>query len=359
MMASKWRLLVVIILAGWSCLCANKSVAMGDAKEEQGSNRMGKLFEHTKTVCIGRFLIDVPVEAKLVYGPAELPHPIARIVGRGARFDDVIKQRKAEIENARRKYALGSLAQEGSLLGKVLDGRGSSQKVLFGLSRESGSNYVLESYQAVGDDIYVQEVVPYGKDYNEELDELNAISHLLVPRQEDEIPSGQGICLDGAFIIDPARPIYEHVTFGIRFATFKDVHFSIEMTKKDILVASDALEHRIRRAEAEARKAGEGKWYDKVKVFRQGQRNIGTWSGYEYLAWKPPLGEAPESHVFAYVSQGTPSDPFHPVLDIALDTGVKGNQPNGTVPSITNEEAIYLWDRLTASLRPKPAKATL
>jgi hypothetical protein len=190
------------------------------------------------------------------------------------------------------------------------------------------------------------------------LEELNEISPLLVPRQEDHIPNGQGICLDGAFINEPANPINEYVTLGVRFAAFQDVHFSVEMTKKDVLVASDALEPRVRKAEAELRKAGAGGWYDKVKVFRQGQRIIGTLKGFEYLAWKPPVSGTNDSHVFAFVSQGVPSDPLQPVLDVALDTGVKGNQANGAKPSITHEEAIYLWGRLTRSIRPRPTGKT-
>jgi hypothetical protein len=110
---------------------------------------MTKMFENVRTICVGRFLIDVPLDAQVIYGPVELPYPIRRIVGRGVQFDEVIKENLAEIENARQKCAWGSLAQKGSLLGTILSGRVPSQKIVFGLSRESGSNYVLESYQRV------------------------------------------------------------------------------------------------------------------------------------------------------------------------------------------------------------------
>ncbi|WP_371850727.1 T6SS immunity protein Tli4 family protein [Pseudoduganella violaceinigra] len=49
-----------------------------------------------------------------------------------------------------------------------------------------------------------------------------------------------------------------------------------------------------------------------------------------------------------------PNNPMLPAFDIALDTGVKGNRTSGSIPSITDEEAVYLWDRLTASIRPRP-----
>jgi len=41
-------------------------------------------------------------------------------------------------------------------------------------------------------------------------------------------------------------------------------------------------------------------------------------------------------------------------LDLSLHTGVKGNTTGGTRPSITDDEAVLLWDRLTTSVRPRP-----
>lgn len=317
-------------------------------------NRLVRLFEKTKTICIGRFILDVPYESEVIYGPARLPHLIERVVGKGDKFDQMVQERKRVILAEESKLAWGDLVEKGSLLGTEIDGQASSQKIIFGVSRATGSSYMLESYQRVGSDIYVQEVTLFDKQYEKKVAELNSIAPLLVPRSDDQLPIGRGICFDGAFLREPTESIYEYVTMGVRLSAFKDVHFSIEMTKKDRLVESDALEPRIRRAEVEARKSGAGKWYDRVQVFRRGTRSIGDWTGYEYLAWKPAIGEASESHVFAFVSQGAPSDPMLPVLDVALDTGVKGNEANLIKPSITNEEALYLWDKLINSIRPRP-----
>jgi len=322
-------------------------------KERKSMDRIEKLFERTRTICIGRYVLDVPVESQVIYGPAEVPHPIERIVGRGPDFEGVIQDRRHVIVTEERKTAWGAMAKEGSLLGKVIDGRAPSQKIVFGLSRATGAHYMLESYQRIGNDIYVQEAVAYGDGYDNELAELNSVAALLVARSDDQLVSGPGICIEGAFLQEPSRPIYEYVTLGIRLKTFKDVHFSLQMTKKDQFVESDALEPRIRKAEVEARKSGAGKWYDRVKVFRRGSRKIANWTGYEYLAWKPAIGDATESHVFAYVSQGAPNDPMLPVLDLSMDTGVDGNETSGTRPTLTNEEALRFWDRLTESIRPR------
>jgi hypothetical protein len=348
----------VTVFNCFSCTDCVAENAKGRPMATMETNRLTRLFEKTKTVCIGRFILDVPYESHVIYGPARLPYLIERVNGKGDNFDQVIQERRRAILTEDSKLAWGDLVKKDSLLGKVIDGRARSQKIIFGVSRASGSNYMLESYQRVGSDIYVQEITLYSKRFEKEVAELNLIAPLLVPRADDQLPQGPGVCFDGAFLQEPAEPIYEYVTLGVRLNEFKDVHFSIEMTKKDQLVESDALEPRIRRAEVEARKSGAGNWYDRVKVFRRGVRNVGSWAGYEYLAWKPAIGEENDSHVFAFVSQGTPSNPMLPVLDVGLDTGVKDNATSGAKPSITNEEALYLWDKLTNSIRPRPIQGS-
>ncbi|MBC7656957.1 MAG: hypothetical protein H7147_07270, partial [Frankiaceae bacterium] len=42
------------------------------------------------------------------------------------------------------------------------------------------------------------------------------------------------------------------------------------------------------------------------------------------------------------------------VADVQLDTGVAGNSTKAKPPSVTDDEAVALWDRLTASIRARP-----
>ncbi len=45
---------------------------------------------------------------------------------------------------------------------------------------------------------------------------------------------------------------------------------------------------------------------------------------------------------------------MRPVLDIQLNTGVKDDRTANVKPSLTDEEAVALWDKLTASIRVRP-----
>ena len=120
------------------------------------------------------------------------------------------------------------------------------------------------------------------------------------------------------------------------------------------LVESNALEPRLKQAEKDARAAGAGDWYSRVKFFRRGDREINGWHGFEVLARKPAQAGGSGNHQFAFLSLGELKNPLKPELDVQLDTGVHGNDTAATPPSLTDEEAVALWDKLTSSIRVRP-----
>jgi hypothetical protein len=81
---------------------------------------------------------------------------------------------------------------------------------------------------------------------------------------------------------------------------------------------------------------------------------LGNWKGFEALARKPAQGNNTDSHQFAFVSLGAVNDPLQPSLDVQFDTGVKDDQTASVKPSITDEEAVALWDKLIGSIRVRP-----
>lgn len=323
----------------------------GRAMAQGNANRIADLFKVTRTVCVGRYVLEIPFESEVIYGPASLPFSIERWPGYGDKLEEMINKRLAEIEEDRPR-ARGPLSKSGSMFGKVLDGAVVDQRIIFGAAKSTGSFYGIESFQKVGPDLYIQRTTAYGEDYRDVVAQIQKLAPLLRSRMVDDVPSEKGICLDGAFIAEPPQKIYEAVTLGVRLRQFPDVHFSIEMIGKDQKVEDDSLEARTAAAEEDARRSGAGSWYDRVKIFRRGERKLGNWVGSEFLARKPAIGRVMESHEFAYFSHGEPGNPLVPAVDIELDTGVKGNKPGGMKSSITDDEALYVWDRITSSIKP-------
>lgn len=317
------------------------------------SPRIRKIFQQTRTVCVGRFLVDVPTEAQVVYGPAEVPYSVMSY--RESNMEKMIVKKLSELEKDK-PYVYGALAKSDSMVGKVEDGILPEQKIVFGISPSSFAFYNISSYTQVGDDVFVQdaEAMSSPQQYRQIVHELNSMSPLFSSRSEEHVPSEAGVCIENGFIRDADRPMYEKVSLGVKLFSFPDIHLSILATNKDILVASDALEPRVKQGEQLLKSQGHGAWYSLVKKLREGQRSIGGWQGFEFLARMPSQELAGESHEFAFLSQGEPGNPYLPVLDIELQSGVHDNKIGTIRPSVTDEEAVMIWDRITSSIRVRP-----
>lgn len=320
------------------------------------SNRLISTTEDFRPICIGRFIVDVPKNAEIVFGPARLPVEIWRKAGEGNDFDASIRSAVAESES-RRWLAYGPLKEKGSLVGTIREGFSPNQKIVFGVGRGDGAFYNVQSLIKLGSDLYLQEYEAFGEggEYLEDVDDARQVAKRLRSRAEDEIPSDPGVCIDGAFLADPPHKyMVEAVSIGIRLKEFADVHISIEMTKKDRYIDSDALEPRLKAAERDAVANGNGEWHSRIKFLSRGPRKVGNWDGFEVGARMPAQKTGDEHHEFEYVSQGEPKNPLLPVLDIQMQTGVKDNVIGGVRASISDREALYLWEKVLSSIRPRP-----
>lgn len=320
------------------------------------SPRLEQIFEKTKTVCFGRFLVDVPASASIVYGPTDVGPAIFRHEDQGHALAERVSAQLRKIDDER---YLADEAEFGpkSMYGRVLDGSARDQKIVFG--RADDVAYRLYSFIPIGNDLFLQKggALLERVEYDKAVRRINLVATHLRARAPDEIPREPGICIDGGFVADVGESLRERFTLGVRLKEFPDVQLSIAATKKDKLVESDALEPRLEEAERDANSLGYGDWYARIKVFRTGPRIIEKWSGFEVLARKPAQETERESHEFAFLSQGEPKNPLLPVLDVMLNTGVKDNVNGMVRPSITDEEAVALWDKLTSSIRVRPTVA--
>ena len=73
-----------------------------------------------------------------------------------------------------------------------------------------------------------------------------------------------------------------------------------------------------------------------------------------FAARLPAQEHAGETHEFHFTSFGAVKESLCPELDLQLDTGVANNLQGGTKSSITDEEAVALWDKLVTSIRVGP-----
>lgn len=311
------------------------------------SPRVMSIFKNTKTVCFGQFLVEVPASAIVVYGPASLDGPIEYFPGEAHRIDQRIAEQLAEVEKDRKFFAENELTQF-PLFGTTSDGALPKQKLVFG--SKSQVSYAIYSFIPLGEDLFIQSR-DNAISKEKAVEDLNRVAVHLRSRTADEVPSEAGSCIEGGLLT--SEPVFEHITVGIRLEEFADVHFSIKILKnQNYLSELEGLDARLE----SAAKSGE-QWYSQIRYLRRGPRTIGDWKGTEALAIKPPQKGVESSHEFHFISIGATNSALQPQLDIQLDTGASDQKMGAVKPSLSDMEAVALWDRLTNSIRVRPTSS--
>jgi hypothetical protein len=314
------------------------------------SPRLEHIFLNTKPVCFGRFIIDVPATATVVFGRMTVDFEVTHLQSGASGIDKHIADQMVIFE--KEKYLSKRMNTPGSLYGQIVTDGIPGQKTFVGADYDS---YSVSSYVPLGADLFVFETngILNPKEVRKDIDEIASISRKLRARASDDIPVAPGICLEGGFV--NVNPTFENISMGIRLAEFPDVHLSISTLKNGDSVADyEKLENRLKAAERDAIEEGKGELYKRIKFFRRAPRQMGDWVGEEALARMPPENGGFASHQFQFYAMGAANDILRPVADVQLDTGVKGNATKGREPSVTDEEAVAIWDRLTGSIRARP-----
>jgi len=319
------------------------------------SPQLQKMFNNAKLVCFGRFVIKIPEHAKVAYGPTRIDSDISYFEGEAGNIDKYISMRMKEIDQEREFFDENDLKNL-PLFGKVIDGVRANQKIVIGSTDRIG--YTLLSLTPVQGHLFAQTVGGGLPEYNF-IERVNKVANSLRLRNGNEIPVDPGNCIEGGFVTGQYE--YERATIGIRFDEFPDVHLSIDAHKNLKFLSRDGDPKTLHeRAKKSAEAAGLSAVFSEGKILREQTRQIEHWTGKEMAFRTPAFKRAASVHEFRFHSVGSVNDPFHPQLDIRLDSGVRDNAKGAAPPSITDEDALALWDMLLKTIRLRePGDATL
>ena len=312
------------------------------------------LFKTTRPVCFGRFMIDVPEKAEVIWGVASIPYDFRVYPNQGYMI-------KAEIKAKIDKITSEKHQKEPSMLVEVVDSVNEDSKIVVGYENVFDKNILqFHSYIRLDKTAFVQSI-PRAVVNNEErktiiLEKLLSIAQRLRLRSETEIPEEQGICVEEGFISSPLDYYHEVIQVGFRFPEYPDVTFSIETYSMDKPSRDDTLAAALARGEADASRAGQSSLFSRIKQLRMGDRVIGQWEGAEGLLHLPSGGREPETHEFLFKTPGVGMDLLRPAVTLKLYTGVVENTRAAVQPSLTDDEAIAMWDKLTSTIRVRPVK---
>ena len=313
--------------------------------------RIDKLFEKTKAVCFGRFVMDVPMAAQVVPGPQAFGPNIRAIKGGQNEL------RSAYAAHIARLQATKHNRLSGSLLRSELDGPTLKSKTILFFDEPSAIHVTMVwGYLSVPPFgfIYQGSDAADNATVESEKARLAYVATHLRARDPAEVPQEPGVCLDVGFIADDTGKFQELFGIGLRFPELPDASFSIS-TNKDAQ-QGDSFDAR----RAEARRAALmvpelATAFAKIKTLREGKRKVQQGDGSEAL-FSRPVGSAPGHwHEFQFEYAGKRFDHRNPSWDAALFTGVHRDQAGSVPSSLSDEEAIALWDRLMLSVRLRVA----
>ncbi|UVW28617.1 T6SS immunity protein Tli4 family protein [Massilia sp. H6] len=316
--------------------------------------RLQPLFEKTKTVCFGRFMVDVPASASVVWGSTGVPlgvtvyhDGVEEVKGLAQKFIDELKSEQAiYLNNIPLLISVDDIRQPE---GKIVTGYDGFEAI--GLLKISG-------YFRMNSDGFIIDARPLEEQKDEVIADIQSMARRLRQRADDEAPAEPGNCLERAFLPDSPDDEKNHpgefISIGFRLKEFPDAHLSIEVrpTPRDPERAS--LKAQWKRMK-EPLTPEVDEVFAKVKYFRESPRHIRDWTtGYEVLMRAPDEKGVHSFHDFELRFTGVPNDPFKPYASVQLQTGVGNNAAGSTKASLTDEEAIAVWDRITSTIRVRP-----
>ncbi|WP_227108220.1 T6SS immunity protein Tli4 family protein [Chromobacterium rhizoryzae] len=327
--------------------------------------RIDALFKETKPVCFGRYLIDVPKGAQVIWGPTSVEYEIVSYPKEGYKVRIEARDKTKEIEAEKHQT-------EPSMLIGVFDGPNADSKIVVGYESTDdtyGAN--LYSYIQLGKNAYVQKAKGATLGVRDDsasmglrLDKTLYKKHVAILQDvagrmsvstDDEVPKEDGICIEAGFVSGTTPKYQEQTSIGFRFPEFPDVSFSLSSSKTKQYNETNTLEWALREGKEQALSQGKGVLWDRVDTLQKGPRVIAGWEGDEILSRLPEDGSTPSHHQFRFNYAGKPTfDPLHPVVEITMNTGVSGNTVGEVHPSLTDDEAVALWEKLTSTIRVRP-----
>lgn len=298
-----------------------------------------------KTVCIGRFLMDVPANAMVSYRGATVnAFNISSWVETDEEFLGRNIAQETKLKSEKNEKGDVSLEQVREIKNEHLYGR------LFIFDRQwvpSFSNGVKIIKQVITTSAFVRAHDVTYKFYSDlkgeaGILELEKLIGQLRWRGEDELPSQPGFCFDRALLADPLSAdvseitaifvgLKEHPDLAISLSTFSGASHYKTLLQRD-------AENSIKQ-----------EYLSRFHSLREGPRTLAGVPGEELLERvDEPNGSV--LHGFMWESLSKKYDPARPLMVLELDTG-KGQPGKPVNSSLSDTEVLALWDKMSNSLR--------
>lgn len=293
------------------------------------------------THCFGRFLIDLPSEAKINAGYYLWGRVIEPLEDTPTALAVRIAQREQELKSERHKKV------QGSMFIRRLDFAGGSTGLLSWATPASLETYLMDTF-AVSQPSWRAyhwkgEMSPDRERRGIEITDY--LVHNLYSRAPSEIPSRPGFCIDRAYIAGSHfQP--ERFDIGVTFPNYPGAHFEFSSSTG---AEQDRLLDRVGGFLIGAAQAFSG-----IETLRRRER-AGPVPADEYLLAASDKGQ--RFYTFAWEAQGQNESLTEPNISATLGVLERSPDKNGNPPPPafkSDREALELWDAIIDSIRLRP-----
>ncbi|WP_332879776.1 T6SS immunity protein Tli4 family protein [Massilia sp. S19_KUP03_FR1] len=339
-------LAVLISLSANSHTYSYKETAVPDLVKL--SSRLQVIFEKTKLLCFGRFAIEVPQEAQLIYGSAVFREGIEVFPGD---LEKAINHADAKFKGVKFENRTAEMTYSGP--GPIVD----SWQIRYFLNEYAKEDNLLffQTYISKGNTTFmIDDAISKGETESVVIARQLSRAKSLRLRATEEVSSEPGFCIEHGFIPGDRYGESEQINAGIYLPSLPDVTFSVGSNQNAYMDYDKEEFDKIKRGELsllariKSAQAMQGGHYPKRDVLREGKRDVQHWKGEESLIRRPD-----GTHDFEWAFVGTPKDVANPSeFNAVMFSKVKANIVGAAKKaSVTDDEAVALWDKLLSGLK--------
>jgi hypothetical protein len=342
-------LILVLLLAVLGCA---GSWAASEARSTRDRSEVAKMTEKMKTLCVGRYLVDVPAQAQVGYSGTMLHgFEIVTIEESEEAFRERVAAREEEIEARHPNPATrteGGMAEARDLRIPGMVGRtfiyGRSRSYLMEGDRRIYSESVsVESHAHIGG-VSFSLLADTAKETSAA--EAEALLARVQLRGADEVPTAPGFCVWRGVFVDPL-PAHsnEHIVMHLELPDHPDLGLNLA----SLAGAHPGPSLLARTAGTDATTSPDVLL--RMTKLREGKRNINGVDGEELLlrAWEYNFTT---TYGFNWEAGGKTDDPTLPSLSLELRTGINQRPGGKPVDTSLHEDALLeLWNTIASSIR--------
>jgi hypothetical protein len=299
-----------------------------------------------QTICLGRFLVDVPKGANYIGGAFHygVAFSISNALSEAVKTNLEKRIQTLNLETSKfRVHKTVILPQIG---GGIVAYR---EKDYMVYGQELG--YMLEGYAYMSGKQYLLKSKSSHDNLQLALDRMLSVLSAIKPRRPNEFPTEPGFCVDGAYLAgEPGQPHYEYANARFGLKGHRDVwiymYTDVNGDKLD-----DGLLARV--ANSKPLPADLLDVAKQIRSLRVGKHPVKGIDAEEILKAYPTDGDG-YSHKFYWEANGKPRSIKEPTIVVELQTATADGGGLLANSSLTDKQAIELFDAIVNSIRLRP-----